>query len=308
MDHRSPLVWEIGIVCYDSVSSLRVVGVRQGSGNASATRYGRRMASLPAAAPLPAHALLTGPVRPGRVVGVHPSCVYVVSDPGEVVAVETADGLGLPCALRLGLDRDARPFRAVAVGDPAAVGAGRVVAGPFAAEVVRWWAPPVVRRPHDRQPQWQEALEGLLRDVRPPVDPALAPHELLGRGPGLTPAGDDVLAGWLLAVHHDPDLPADLATAVEAAPATTTALSAALLREAVQGRGVPAAVALADALGGHGDIGAALDRLLRVGHTSGAALALGLLRGARLVSSRGEMSHSAPGTHQSADPDAGVAA
>ena len=265
------------------------------------------MASLPAAAPLPARALLTGPVRAGRVVGVHPSCVYVVSDPGDVVAVETAEGLGLPCALRLGLDRDTRPFREVAVGDPAAVGAGRVVAGAIAAEVVRWWAPPVVRRPRDRPPRWH-ALGGLLRDVRPPVDPALAPHELLGRGPGLTPAGDDVLAGWLLAVHHDPDLHADLATAVEAAPVTTTALSAALLREAVRGRGVPAAVALADALGGHGEVGAALDRLLRVGHTSGAALALGLLRGAGLVSSRGEMSHSAPGTHQSADPDAGVAA
>ena len=249
------------------------------------------MASLPAAAPLPARSLLTGPPRSGRVVGVHPSCVYVVSDPGPhpvVVAVETADGVGLPCALRLGLDRAAAPFAAVRAGDPATVGDGVVVTGPVEVRVVRWWVPPVVRPGTDlggaARAAARSALERLLRDVRPPVDPDLEPRDLLGRGPGLTPAGDDVLAGWLLAVHHDAALRALPAAAVPAARGATTALSAALLHEAAAGRGVPAAVALADALAGHGDVGdveRALARLLRVGHTSGAALAWGLLRGVR---------------------------
>ena len=46
--------------------------------------------------------LLVAPARAGRVVGVHPTCVYVSlaadSDTGpDLVALETADALGLPC-------------------------------------------------------------------------------------------------------------------------------------------------------------------------------------------------------------------
>jgi hypothetical protein len=265
------------------------------------TRYGPGMPSVPAAAPLPARDLLTGPPRPGRVVGVHPSCVYVVSDTAEprLVGVETADALGLPCALRLGLDAADRPFAAVSPGDPARVGAHRVELGPLTVQVVRWWAPPMVRPPvagpsRGGPPRWVDLAEH-LRDVPAPVDPTADPADLLGRGPGLTPAGDDLLAGLLLAVHHDAAARDDLLPVVAAAPGATTALSASLLEEAAAGRGVPAALALADALGGHGaaqDVTTVLDRLLRVGHTSGAALAHGLLRGAR----------------EAARPGAGVAA
>ena len=279
-------------------------------------RYGPRMPSLPAAAPLPARALLTGTVRAGRVVGLHPSCAYVLTDPPErrLLAVETADALGLPCALRLGLDRRDDPFAGVAVGQRALVGTGSVVVGPLTVRVARWWSPPVVRPPRDGPPRWAD-LAGLLRDVRPPVDVAGDPHDLVGRGPGLTPAGDDVLAGWLLAVHHRPALRGPLLPVVAAARGATTALSAALLEEAAAGRAVPAALALADALAGHGDraaLEASLDRLLRVGHTSGAALAHGLLCGARetarLVSSRGGMSAAAPRAHLSAGSRVGAAA
>ena len=252
------------------------------------------MPSLPAAAPLPARDLLAGPLRTGRVVGMHPSCVYVVTDPAEprLVAVETADALGLPCALRLGLDRGDRPFAGVSPGDRARVGEDRVEAGPLTLRVVRWWAPPVVRPPSGGPPRWPDLAE-LLRDVPAPVDldghPDADPHALLGRGPGLTPAGDDVLAGWLLAVHHDPAARDRLLPVVAAAPGATSALAATLLEDAAGGRGIPAAVAVAEALGGHGsagDLRSALDRLLRVGHSSGAALAHGLLRGAREVASR----------------------
>jgi hypothetical protein len=323
--HVSAKVWELALVCYDSVSSPALVEVRQGCRLSCWTRYGPGMPSLPAAAPLPARDLLAGPPRTGRVVGVHPSCLYVVTDPPEprLVAVETADALGLPCALRLGLDRGDRPFAGVSSGDRARVGDHRVELGGPTVRVVRWWAPPVVRPPSGGEPRWAE-LAGLLRDVRPParLDDGhhdADPLELLGWGSGLTPAGDDVLAGWLLAVHHHAAARDELLPVVAAARHATSALSAALLEEAAGGRGVPAALAVADALCGHGDLpelGAALDRLLRVGHTSGAALAHGLLRGARQVadvsrrpvSSRGGMSLSTPRSHQSAGQDAEAAA
>jgi len=293
--YDSAKVWELALVCYDSVSSPALVEVRQGCRPSCGTRYGPGMPSLPAAAPLPARDLLTGPPRPGRVVGVHPSCVYVVTDPAEprLVGLETADALGLPCALRLGLDGSDRPFAGVSAGDPALVGAHHVGLGRLTVRVVRWWAPPVVRPPVLRPssggpPRWVDLAE-LLRDVPPPVDPTGDPTDLLGRGPGLTPAGDDVLAGWLLAVHHHAAARDELLPVVGAWHATT-ALSASLLEEAAAGRGIPAALAVADALGGHGDAGdvaTALGRLLRVGHTSGAALAHGLLRGAREVARSG---------------------
>jgi hypothetical protein len=235
--------------------------------------------------------LLTGPVLPGRVVGVHLSCVYV-GTAGDVVAVEAADGLGLPCAVRLGSDRVQAPFAGLHLGDAALLGSGRVVAGSLAVSVARWWAPRRPRPPRrdvasapDSRLDRVGRLARLLTEHPAPV-PAGAPvGELLGRGPGLTPAGDDVLAGMLVALHHHPRLRDPLAAEVSAAAARTTTLSAALLRHAAAGMALPAVVDVADALAGHGpdDFGPSVARLVAVGHSSGAALAHGLLRGARTV-------------------------
>jgi hypothetical protein len=106
--------------------------------------------------------------------------------------------------------------------------------------------------------------------------------ELLGQGPGLTPAGDDVVAGAAaaLAVLGRLDTSA-VEAVVAAARVATTVLSAALLRCATRGEVVPQAAELLRALCGHGSPESALDRLLGVGHTTGAALALGLCAGAR---------------------------
>ena len=71
--------------------------------------------------------------RVGSSVCTPPACTSS-ADPAEprLVALETADALGLPCALRLGLDRRDRPFAGVAVGR---AGAGRRAAGSRSA---RW--------------------------------------------------------------------------------------------------------------------------------------------------------------------------
>ena len=128
-------------------------------------------------------------------------------------------------------------------------------------------------------------VEGM---AQPHPDAAVraAVEALVGRGPGLTPAGDDVLAGALLAGHGTP-----VATALAAAlPADltsrTTLLAAALVRAASRGEGTPEGVALVDAVRGHREVEPALERLLALGHSSGADTALGILVGARAVAAR----------------------
>ncbi|MCF6379846.1 DUF2877 domain-containing protein [Nocardioides KLBMP 9356] len=97
---------------------------------------------------------------------------------------------------------------------------------------------------------------------------------LLGRGPGLTPLGDDVLAGWFTtrAALGAPD--ASLAGAVRRRLGVTTLLSATLLDCAIRGEALPQLTAwLAD------PSPATRRALLAVGATSGA----GLLTGASLA-------------------------
>lgn len=236
--------------------------------------------------------LLTGPGRPAHVAGVHDRCVYLTVG-ADVVAVETADAVGLPCAVRLGVDAANGPLSVVRRNAPAVVGDGRLLLGHLTVEVTRWWQPRRVRPAHGADPARADALADALA-TRPAPIPVLAPaRELVGLGPGLTPAGDDVLAGLLVGVHHVPALRDPLATEVLALAATrTTTLSAALLRQAAEGRGVPALLDLADLLsgpdrgGGHTSLTTALQRLLGVGHSTGTALAWGLLRGARTVAGR----------------------
>jgi len=244
------------------------------------------MHSVPGAASTAVRPLLVGTPPPGRVVGVHPTSVYVETG-AEMVALETADGLGLPCAVRLGADRTAAPFRGVRPGDVAVVGQGRVRVGRLVVPVVRWWAP---RRPRPGHAYGRiEGLARLLADRPCPVHASLPVAELIGRGPGLTPAGDDVVAGLLIGLHHHPDLRDPVTAEVLPLAGGTSALAGALLRSAAAGQHIPAVIDVADGLAGHRtDEGfeTALRRLLAVGHSSGTALAHGLLRGARSVARR----------------------
>jgi hypothetical protein len=116
---------------------------------------------------------------------------------------------------------------------------------------------------------------------------APAPVDLLGLGPGLTPSGDDLLCGALIALHAitRADAARDLHAALLRAPkCTTAALSWAQLAAAAEGQGGEALHALIIAvLQGQG-VDRALEALSRHGHTSGwdslagAALALNAAR------------------------------
>ena len=123
------------------------------------------------------------------------------------------------------------------------------------------------------------ALGTVLGDPLPhPAALANAVRGLIGLGPGLTPAGDDVLAGALLALGAAGDLPRQraLAEAVGGLLDRTTPLSAVLLDQACRSRAVPEVGALLRALACGGDLDSALVALSLVGHTSGPALALGI--------------------------------
>jgi hypothetical protein len=101
---------------------------------------------------------------------------------------------------------------------------------------------------------------------------------LLGRGPGLTPLGDDVLCGWI-ATHRAAGVPTpEVDAAVRAALPRTTLLSATLLDCALHGEVLPELGRFLAAVGTHAEDRRAAG-LRAVGATSGA----GLLRGARLA-------------------------
>ncbi len=115
---------------------------------------------------------------------------------------------------------------------------------------------------------------------RPSGGPRLRPDpdRLAGRGPGLTPAGDDILCGYvagLLLFHDRRDEAAEIALG---AAARTTRLAATLLRHAARGE-LPEP---AHALLANGDA----RPLVAFGHSSGPCLRLGLLLAAEAPGGR----------------------
>ena len=113
--------------------------------------------------------------------------------------------------------------------------------------------------------QWVSA-----RLARPMHEPA--PVGLLGLGPGLTPSGDDLLCGALVALHAvgQVDAARDLHAAIaEAVPLATSPLSAAFLRAAAEGHSSEPLHATIIALLENQSVARPLDAVARIGHTSG---------------------------------------
>jgi Protein of unknown function (DUF2877) len=246
---------------------------------------------LDAAASSCLRSALAGPGRPATWLGVTPAALYLRTAGTGVVALLAHDAVRLPCALVLPTTAAELPLIWFAAGSGDAVlGDGQLAwtgpAGPVVVRSVREWSPAKVSLD-----QPAARVLAALRDALPDpavlgidgallddliTKPAAAVAGLLGRGPGLTPAGDDVLAGFVLGARAF-GLDASLVrAAISVAPARTTALSAALLSHALSGEcGDEVAAAVAD------PSDAVVGRLLRIGHTSGAALAVGLTTAAR---------------------------
>ena len=212
--------------------------------------------------------VLDGPVCIGTVLARFPTAWYVAVPRGfGLIAVVAHTAVRLPCGLALPHGRLDLPLGEVLVG------AGAVRVGPVEILPGRVVS---LRVAHQGAP-WPEPL----RRASAAVGRADVDEGLLGRGGGLTPEGDDVLAGYLVGAAAY-GLPAgDLRAVVHAhAASRTTTLSAALLRHAANGEAIPQIGALLDALGGRRPLDPALAELVAVGHTSGAALARGVLAAA----------------------------
>jgi len=262
-------------------------------------QYSALTPTRPAVASTSIADVLSAPVQGAQVLGASPFAMYLGLDTTRrgvtVIAVLSPDAVRLP----LGLVMAAR-IPELAPDADVSVGNGMVSIGPVQIRATRWFDPrPLLVKPYllDRIDAAADLLADLPAEAHGLPDgprdaiatclldgdptPALS---LIGRGPGLTPAGDDAVAGALAAIAVRGQLPRATVDAVLAhAVAATTSLSSSLLCCAASGQVVPQAARFLAALCGAAPLQPSLDDLRTVGGTSGTALALGLVAGARAV-------------------------
>lgn len=251
----------------------------------------------PAAASTAVADAVIAPPRPWRVLGVSTHACWCAAGDDVLVLIDDR-AVRLPNAVVTG----GRPGERIR-GDAILVGGGRLDGGERQWRIVRWWDPQVAPVTTNR------AVVGeLLRSNRPRTGPypdegfgaalaARAPElaltratALVGRGPGLTPEGDDYLTGAVAGFRHvgasvgDDGVLALLdvlrGPLLAAARAGTTRLSFSLLRHAFAGEVAGPVGALLRALTGRGDLRIALAATTAIGGTSGGALVDGVAAGA----------------------------
>lgn len=166
-----------------------------------------------------------------------------------MLPVLTADAWALPTAVRLAVASGDLDL-GLAIGDEVVLDADGLHLPRVTVRPVRTWRPArvpagrrrtgaVTLRPVRHQPG--DDLAAGLRRALQAADPTPHVHDLVGRGPGLTPSGDDVLAGALL-VLRALGVPSPLPDVVREASHRTTTLSASLLDAAAEGYAVPQVV------------------------------------------------------------------
>ena len=256
---------------------------------------------LHAAGPITVGDLLGGGIRPAAVLGTFPTAIYLRLAGGEVIAVLTREAIQLPLGLTLTADSSELPLDRWT--GPVRVGAGQVQVGDRSIRISRVVS---VTAPTQLKPNgaavayvWRRlsvfgeaeprpGLVDVLMSHQGETAPDTVVHRLLGVGPGLTPSGDDILAGYLVgAWSFGLDAGRLRTAALEAAPTATSELSAALLRCAARGESIPQVSGLlsviSEANASAPRLNDALDALGRVGHTSGVSLAAGAVAAAQVA-------------------------
>jgi hypothetical protein len=257
-----------------------------------------------AAAPQWVRGQLDGPVREARVVHAGLHAMYVaVPGPNRTrcVGLLSRSGSLVPCGLRTALaDLSAvagspdplAPGDVVAIGDgmlqlrAADISVGRIL-DLSAPRIDPAGAAPAARRLRmligNRAAAVRAELPAEALTMLVGGDPASVPM-LLGLGSGLTPVGDDVLAGWIAtmgAARSGSNSISD--SAAERSSVATTLLSATLLDRARAGEVLPEFGQLLGDL--HREpadpqaprLAIDVDLLVAIGHTSGVGLLLGCL-------------------------------
>ncbi|WP_129663017.1 DUF2877 domain-containing protein, partial [Phytoactinopolyspora endophytica] len=200
--------------------------------------------TLPAAASAALQPLLAAPAAPAQIVASTRELLAVQAPRARhgLVCLIGTRAVRTPCAMVL-----AGPVPQVDVGTAVELGDGRLRLPDVTVTAIRWWQPrrPVVADPGGAA---RRAARCPAPDLDAPVLESAATlacalhsralsldesvNALLGLGPGLTPLGDDVLAGAVVALRAVRSAAADeLAGAIsDAAPvARTTTVSAGLL-------------------------------------------------------------------------------
>ncbi len=257
---------------------------------------------VPAAASIAVRPLLESADAHGEVLGVSSHAVWIRTG-GHVVVVSTRDATRLPNGIEIVALAAAEPFGSIEHRERVTVGPASIVFERLTVEVVRWWDPRPILAPMTSRalsarvrslpssvPEIETQRLRFALSTESPSALCSAAAALLGRGPGLTPEGDDYLAGALAATRTlGASLGAggalvmldDAAAQLAAAARTrTTAFSAALICCALRGEVAAPAAAFLRALAGRGDVRGAHRNLLSVGHSSGPALAAGIVLGA----------------------------
>jgi hypothetical protein len=226
---------------------------------------------------LGAHA---GPVR---LLGSFATACYLQLASGAVVAVVTADAVPLPIGVLLPFTSDELGLHELDL-SATAVRAHRIQLGELTVNVKpsRHVELAYLGRPSSEVRT--RAHQVLLRhpayaEMRPMAE--LPVSQLVGRGPGLTPAGDDLLCGVLAGARlfgcPMSQSEREIEHELRERPRATTSLSRALLLRALAGEGLPQLNTFGKALIDGAGLAEATTALAGIGHSSGVALAVGVL-------------------------------
>jgi hypothetical protein len=127
---------------------------------------------------------------------------------------------------------------------------------------------------------------GFELDIFKERDPEIVVRNLIGRGAGLTPEGDDTLTGLLAAsvlVAPDRSESQALSHHVMNHLHATNDISRQMLSDAAQGLFIEPIISMLSALYGQGCVRKSGQNLLAVGESSGRAMLVGILAGVAAV-------------------------